>query len=77
MSAQHELERTAADIPTPLDLDGSAARAYIGIPPGGGWRVYYGLDGGRRREYVGPNFDQSGASPAHQLCRYLNQRAGQ
>jgi hypothetical protein len=93
-----ELEAIAAGIPTATNPDGTPARAYVGGPHWVGgrqiagppsfddWQVYFGVDGGRRREYVGPVFttlrardgSRNGAAAvnAMRLAEILNRRAG-
>lgn len=63
-----ELVRLATAIPIPIDHLGPA-RAYCAVEPGG-YRVWFGLDGGRRREYVGPTFPRPAGAIA--LANLLN-----
>jgi hypothetical protein len=71
------LSAIAAEIPTPVDEYGPA-RAQVGLQPAAGGevaRVYFGLDGGRRREWVGPGCATTDRTP-YRLAELLNQRAG-
>jgi len=66
-------------IPTPIERDGSPARAYIssaGQVPGkleSLWRVYFAVDGGRQRQVV---TQPMAWREAMALCHALNERAG-
>lgn len=77
----HELATVVASIPTPVDHDGTLPRAYVGsvTPSTEGpwkWQVYFGLDGGRQRQWVGPVF-AGGDRGVFRLAEALNARAGQ
>lgn len=70
-----EAVELAASIATPVDDRFGPCRAYLAVEPDGR-RVYFGLDGGRSRQYVGPAFpnDKRGGRRASDLVNALNRR---
>ena len=65
----------AASLPVPVE-DGARCTAYVGEQDAH-WRVYFGRNGGRHREWAGPTFplNRAGSRAACDLASLLNGRA--